>query len=1057
MKNRAYILSESDKTRMNRQIERLEGAPPPAMIPNPSQRTYLTPDAYWGLPPCETGLPAAERTSDGSISPGIALCCLYKYDPAYDKLMPILGPAGTPIKVLVRNAYTQVTNDFVQIWKHKNGTWTNEKPSPISTITTTHDPDQPKPFPVWCEGACIWTAATDLTWQGPVGGCRNTTTTSTTSTTSTTVAPPTTTTTLPPCPTRNCRLKCVAVSTTTPAPGQPPAPDTGYKYQVVGTTCATPCSCYGVDEPCYVLDGEIESRCVYINPTTTSSPTTTTTGAPLVGSPACARVESVIGATPAGYYRAATLVGGLGGWQICQDCLPGFVPLRPLGSDIPVDAGGTTDAIYHQSKCVRSPCDRIQLGTLDPTNLAIYVAYTYQELVSILGGIENAEDYLKTEDGKYLANWFLCSTCGASSRPLHPPKPWLYVVPGENAAAPISLTPNESNVFQYLSNCVSGPPCDSCKYLSPYTAIETTAPPLITTTPSPSTTLPPCGCEPPRYCPSVAGECVKTVCRPGGAGTITCPVTTPAPGVWCQEGCALCHCDAHGATSTSTTTTAIPCGGTCTRVWIPINAGALSGWRYLPDANTCNSLTQGRCRCNFSTPAPYTTGPGGVSSTTSTTPACGTVETVACVPYTELVSTAPPVVCASCIGVCNWGTDVAQGGEKVWVMLPWEFYGQGTSPCQPRAQGGGPCDTFRSPPQGQTNPGTSAYYTCSGWDAWFSSYFSDWAFTDSYGLCGCRRPSGPPSSYCSVAQTPCETRIVCGCCNASGCAQKCAFKGNGYGGWTKISDPCPTNCPCPTRPYQNSDDECDRIEIGCGTIVPPPSTTITSTSTTTLGPGACCYPGPVCTYGYQNSCIAANGGVWQGAGTSCAGGICNSFTTTSTTTEGPGRCCHSGTPACIQCLWTYRTFCNQLSGSFTPGVGCSGPCCNATTTSTTTPGPLGNCCQDDGYGVGNPGGPCLSSQQSNSTRCKAGTWQLGDLNCARCYGRCCITCASGLQMCFSNTVEWMCNASMISSPCGFGQPAPSYAWTAQASCVGVCNGVATTTGAPVTTEAPFIS
>ena len=1050
MKNKHYVLTETDKKRLERQIERLEGAPPPAMLPKHSPHIFAAPDAYWALPPCETGLPAAERTSDGSIRPGIALCCLYRYDPAYDKLMPVQGPTGTPFKVLVRNSYTQVTNDFVQVWRHKDGTWTNEKPSPISTITTTQDPDIVVSNPIFsnCEGACVWVATAGLTWEGPVGGCRNTSTTTTTTqsptTTSTTTLAPTTTT-LPPCPSAKCRLRCVAATTTTPAPGQPPAPETGYKYQVTGTTCAAPCSCYGVNEPCYVPNGEIESRCVYINPTTTSSPTTTTTGGPLVGSPACQIIENAIGATPAGFFRAAALAGGVGGWQICQDCPPGFGPLRALGSDEPVAPNGDPTAVFHQSKCVKSPCDRIQLGTLDTTGLAIYVAYTYQELVNILGGIENADDYLKVEEGRYLANWFLCSSCGNSARPLYPPKPWLFIDPARNAEAPISLTLNASNVFQYFSACAYGPSCSSCKYLSPYGGMQTTAPPPINTTPSPSTTPSPCGCEPPGYCPVAAGECVKTVCRPGGAGTITCPITTPVPGAWCQETCVNCHCDAGEAVTTTTVTTTFLCGGNCTRVWIPGNC--IDCWQYFPDSNTCSGLSSGRCLCNWPTttfpPFPATTPP-------PTTPPCGTVQTVACIPYTAAGSTSPPVPCKSCVGTCIFGVYITQSGEKVWTVVNPSFGYAYEMSCEPRAQNGGPCNlTIGSGNTGQTNPGTSAYFTCSSYAEFFNSYFSDWVSADSYGFCGCRRPSNPPSSYCELAQTPCETKTVCGCCEAASCAQKCAFRGNGYGGWTKISDPCPTSCPCPQRPYQNSDDECDRIEIGCGSIIPPPSTTITSTSTTTLGPGACCYPGPVCTYGFQKSCIAARGGVWQGAGTSCSGGTCNSFTTTSTTTEGPGRCCHSQSVGEPQvCTWTYRTFCNQLSGIFTPGVACPGFYCQLTTTTTTTSGPLGTCCR-----IG--GGPCVNSVPANHSNCEPGTWRTS--GCSHCYGRCCITCPDGSQTCYDNVPQEQCSSFFIGNSCGtVAQPVPgSFAWTSGESCAGVCNASATTTANVTATPPPL--
>ena len=139
MDSKHYVLSKDDLKTIGRSLREQHGAPPPAMIPN-SHPDYLSaPDAYWALPPCETGLPAAVRNSDGSITPGIALCCLYKDDPEQDRLLPVLDPVGLPFRVEVHNHYVRVANDYVQVWRHKNGTWMNERPELIveSTVTTT--------------------------------------------------------------------------------------------------------------------------------------------------------------------------------------------------------------------------------------------------------------------------------------------------------------------------------------------------------------------------------------------------------------------------------------------------------------------------------------------------------------------------------------------------------------------------------------------------------------------------------------------------------------------------------------------------------------------------------------------------------------------------------------------------------------------------------------------------------------------------------------------------------------------------------------------------------
>jgi hypothetical protein len=192
MDNKHYVLTEKDRRVLDNLHGESKAAPPPAMLPA-SQGQYLAaPDVYWALPPCETGLPAATRLSDGSVRPGLARCCLYRSDDDLDKLVPVLDPTGIPFRIEVRNHYFRVGNDFVQVWRHKNGTWTNERPELVSESTATTTTAAPNAVAVdpLCQGECIFIAEAatggGFAWKSPVGGCANTTTTTTTTTTTST-------------------------------------------------------------------------------------------------------------------------------------------------------------------------------------------------------------------------------------------------------------------------------------------------------------------------------------------------------------------------------------------------------------------------------------------------------------------------------------------------------------------------------------------------------------------------------------------------------------------------------------------------------------------------------------------------------------------------------------------------------------------------------------------------------------------------------------------------------------------------------------------------------
>ena len=246
------------------------------------------------------------------------------------------------------------------------------------------------------------------------------------------------------------------------------------------------------------------------------------------------------------------------------------------------------------------------------------------------------------------------------------------------------------------------------------------------------------------------------------------------------------------------------------------------------------------------------------------------------------------------------------------------------------------------------------------------------------------------------------------------------------------------------------------MNFRCGSIVwttgVPPSTPTTAT-TTTVAPGACCYPGGKCQLVQQRYCLTGLGGVWQGPGTVCGGTICNSFTTTSTTTEAPGACCYNNGGASLVCGYGYRSWCNSLNGTFTPGVGCTGgnTFCSPTTT---TGAPLKACC--------NALGECLLTVESDGN-CMPGTWGLGNFcSSGACLGRCCLTCTNGNKVCVDNLSRGQCQAYAADGALCEGVPG-SYEWavytvTNPVFCSNPLNPctttTTTTTGTPPSTPPP---
>ena len=586
--------------------------------------------------------------------------------------------------------------------------------------------------------------------------------------------------------------------------------------------------------------------------------------------------------------------------MVCQDCPAGQMPLFPLGSSEASDPKPDKSYVVHESPCATDPCS--MNAEVYPESKAVYRAFTLSDQQWYWRNLPGLSDVVYSDENKYLANWRICQQCPSGLRPAVPPSAWINI----NGSGNPEIKPD--GMFYYETTCVAGPACSACKLASVGALLPdstTTTPSPETTTPRPTTTRPPCGCDPPKYCPTVVGECVRTECVPGGAGVAgkpVCPSTTTGPNQ-CFDGRKVCVCGSTTTTTTTTTTrfpvTTTPIGGCGNCNWLSAR-DALSG--------SLGWLKTSNCVCGVcSYPA---TGPTLCGQTTSSPCAISTITTT--------TTTACPAT--SCTGACIYYSVASWSGVSgAPVTFAWRF-----------------------------SPSSTCKWTCGA---------GTWG-------CGCPCPPGQPSSACDIVETSCgnATRgssiggpypdcngvppyVECACCTTQACDKFCTFKGNGTGGWTKIDDPCPTTCPCPAYPPSNSQSDCDMRRYKCGSVTPTTtSTSPPSTTTTTPAPGACCLSGACNTLSYT-ACINA-GGAWQGAGVSCVGVTC---TTTTTTTEGPGACCVGGqqTGPGTNCISAFRSYCQQVSGNFIPGGSCIGanPCMPTTTASPTR----GRCCWGDGF------------------------------------------------------------------------------------------------------------
>lgn len=235
-----------------------------------------SPEVYVAVPPCnEDGIGIPGRVGD---APGVMSCCIFKLDnqgtleaPDY-RIVPVLNPDGSPVRRDVYNIYPEyvpTNRPYVRIEREKYGRWlAAERFLVVGTATTTTaGPATTTTTPEPCEGRCWWIAQDGLWHPHPEHETTCELVTTTTTSTTTTEAP-------------DGGVDCLCPTTTTTT-SEPTTTSTTTTSDPIETE--NPCRCI---EPrfCPTEDGQCTwTICSqgYVDPNVDCiATTTTTTGAP---------------------------------------------------------------------------------------------------------------------------------------------------------------------------------------------------------------------------------------------------------------------------------------------------------------------------------------------------------------------------------------------------------------------------------------------------------------------------------------------------------------------------------------------------------------------------------------------------------------------------------------------------------------------------------------------------------------------------------------------------------------------------------------------------------
>jgi hypothetical protein len=1166
-----YTLNESDRRLLSASLREQRSAPPRPAIIRIGDKEFESSDSWWALPPCETGLPAAILLDDGTPHPGRAVCCIYRLNPNTGNIEPVKDAKGAVLQLRVHNVFPDVINSLVRIHQNKSGEFSNEPvavtPSQTSSTTSTTPNVNTTPAPSLCAGECIWIAGQgeggSIVWKTPVsGGCRNTSTTTTTTTfnpSTTTPVPPSTTPA--PCQSQKCRLVCLP--TTTASPGTtvwPPSPAIPYRYQeVISQTypgCEQPCTCYGVGDPCWLLNGEVESRCLVIN--TTTSTTTTTTG------PLPNNVCDWLNGGAAGPPNPEKFVAGAwsdfrnGGWQVCNECPEGKEPwIRPeqqyanrlygqgfrldsdfynyefydvLRQDDPGSPWEPTEGAWRfEAGCRTSPCS--VGGPITATEFeAEYRALTKEDIYrywianacSVFGrrelsdlffhfggfGAPGCDRPLTPEEAdviwktwfdesslettpqvSYRASWSVCKSCPPGMRPVRPPSPYIYEL-DENTDGELI-----EGVWVYKTQCVKGIDCGECPEVPTFannTQATTFAPPSVTTT------LAPCGCEPPRFCPTVVNECTRTRCVPGGSN-VPPPCTTSNPNTCFDfHNQKICDCNTTttGRPTTTSTTTASPSclADTCEWVLAYGYSQDENGGPYVEGPNRprlawtatrlCGTVQGGSilgslaCQCQN---APPTTcvpiagnAPGLPAFDCRAVGSCGATFSSPCIALVTSTTCQPSRNCPSCSNGCYWGAQIVGGlGSGLTPNTPVTYEWRRITRHRSTTESP-PCNNINGPAnsgvQYHWNPDGSI--SCNSYKMMLRPGTVDvedrvWDFTETMfedrGRGANFAPGGEIPVGCDnvcLDRTPnrnfnCGTggrRFPCGCQRPSYPPSACDWM---------VFTPCeevrPKECACCST-TTTTENPCSRHCIfkgdgsGGWTQISNPCS------------GGCPCPSPLGQS--HDSCekIELKCGSRPSTTTTTTTGTGGPTTTTTTTARPQGACCYSGyNPS--GCINTWQIECTSAGGTWLgAGTNCSTSSCpvtttvapttstttttagptTTTTTTTTTAAPLGRCCYRP-----NSGSDAFSCRISTESECNNlfGNWAQG-ATCASlpCLGACCYQTQLSGTVCSDLVTQPNC-VSFFSG-----------VWYPGQSCLSLndCQGGITTTVGP-TTSSPTLA
>lgn len=1170
-----YTLSESDRRLLDSTLREQRSAPPRPAIVKVQGKDFESADSFWALPPCETGLPAAWILDNGGVIYSYAVCCIYKLDSSTGSLAPIRDGYGKIYRETVYNAYPYVINSLVRVHQDKNGKWSNE-PIPIdglsSTTSSTTGNVGTTAQPTQCLGECVWIAEQDqngnIVWKSqPSGGCRNTTTAEPGTTPAPVTTTPAVTTTPIPCYPEKCRLICLP--TTTGSPGTtvwPPSPAIPYRYQQLvnlqNPGCQNPCSCYGVGDPCWLLNGEVESKCLNLS---TSTTTTTTTSGPLPNQ-VCQWLLGQQAGPPSPTISDRYMAGAWsdfrnGGWQVCNECAEGKEPwFNPeqkwdygspesfslaeitfsdiAGQNNPGTAWQPSQGAWKfEVGCKKSPCslggalrassNQAEYRTLTRENIYRYWiddacnVFGRSLIANVLLGIPPDEvppntlpfcDVPASDSDRdrlfsilfespmqasipeivHKAYWSVCKTCPSGTRPKEPPKPFIFST--DDPFNDMNSGIEDGGIWSYVTDCVPGIDCSECDEIPIVGSSATTTaypePPSSTTT----TTAVPCGCEPPKFCPTVVNECARTRCIPGGANVP--PICTTSNPNTCFDFSyqTLCDCQTTttAAPSTTTTTTASPSCLSSTCEWVLAqnfdlsSSGGGSGVDCSRASNlppplqwvlkkSCDSISSPgsilgsiACQCSAAPPTtcmPCTLVSGQPGTYCQGVGSCGDVFSSPCIAINTTTTCAPSANCPNCENGCYWASVMYPGsyGQR-WVKMS-----HGEDPPFMRWPDSAPKDI--TTPSGCGN----------------SSTVGNLIIANGYSF----NPDGSQSCLAVYEQSPGY--------------QTWEYKGGQVVNVQQIPIGCGTGCeanlrnrnflcgpngrryPCACKPPAYPPSGCDWMVFTPCEELRPSRCACCSTTTTTENPCSrhCVYKGD-------------GSGGWTVLSNPCSGGCpcptplgrshdscekiqlkCGSRpTTTTTTTTGTGSpttsttttttarpqgsCCYSGyNPS--GCINTWQIECVSAGGTWLgAGTNCtSNPCpvtttttttvtststtstTTSTTTTSTTPAPLGRCCKLQGSWT--------NCYQSTQQECQAvsGNWAAGQTcQSMPCVGACCYETALSGLVCTDFVSQADC-AMQVNGVWHAGQSCSTLN-----NCVGTTTttlGPATTTLAPVTT------